>query len=67
MRELRVSLAALEAVLARLDQLGAGIAAIHVDAAISQLKNNLEIVVEDDPRAGSDVASCQSECPPFLP
>ena len=33
----------LEDVLDRLDELGAGIAAIHVDAAIAQLQANIEV------------------------
>lgn len=44
--ELRSSLVSLEAVLETLDRIGAGIAAIHVDAAIDQLRNNLEVVDE---------------------
>ena len=44
--ELQSSLVALEKVLETLDRIGAGIAAIHVDAAIDQLRNNLEIVEE---------------------
>jgi hypothetical protein len=40
--ELRECVSALGHVLARLDRLGAGIAAIHVDAAIEQLKNNID-------------------------
>ena len=42
--ELKRSLATLEDVLQTLDTVGAGIAAIHVDAAINQLKSNMEAV-----------------------
>jgi len=34
---------ALEDVLRRLDEIGAGIAAIHVDAAIAQLRKNIDV------------------------
>lgn len=37
----------LERVLASLDTAGAGIAAIHVNAAIEQLKKNLSVVAAD--------------------
>lgn len=40
----------LHTTLQRLDQLGAGIAAIHVNAAIEQLSSNLEMIR----RTGSD-------------
>ena len=42
--ELKRSLATLEDVLQTLDAVGARIAAIHVDAAINQLKSNVEAV-----------------------
>lgn len=38
----------LEITLFRLDCLGAGIAAIHVDAAIQQLRENIRLVDEAD-------------------
>ena len=41
--ELQESLAALDKVLETLDRIGAVIAAIHVDAAIDQLRNNLDL------------------------
>ena len=40
----------LEDVLQRLDAIGAGIAAIHVDAAIAQLRGNIETEA-DSPRS----------------
>ena len=67
MRELRHCLSTLEAVLANLDHLGAGIAAIHVDAAVNQLKGNLEVIIEDSIGAAQPTTPCQSECRPFLP
>lgn len=42
--ELRECLRALELTLERLDDVGAGIAAIHVDAAIQQLHTNLQTI-----------------------
>ena len=53
--DLRLCQRALERVLATLDSTGAGIAAIHVDAAIEQLKKNLALAkvirpgIEDTP------------------
>ncbi len=41
--ELQESLVALDKVLETLDRIGAGIVAIHVDAAIDQLRNNLDL------------------------
>ena len=38
----------LEMTLCRLDCLGAGIAAIHVDAAIQQLRENIRLIEEAD-------------------
>ena len=61
--DLTNSVATLEVVLSRLDRIGAGIAAIHVDAAISQLRNNLEIIAEDDWNVGSCALNCPSEHP----
>lgn len=64
---LQDSVRALENVLETLDLVGAGIAAIHVDAAINQLKNNLDGIEQD---AGDPIKSafaCQSEWPPYLP
>ena len=43
------SLVALDRVLETLDRIGAGIAAIHVDAAIDQLRNNLEVCEAQEP------------------
>lgn len=64
--ELEASLATLETVLEKLDDIGAGIAAIHIDAAINQLKNNIEVIGlnQSDPHAIH--AQCSSETPPFL-
>ena len=59
--ELKHSLAALEDILCRLDRIGAGIAAIHVDAAINQLKNNMEVIAEDRLNVADDTAPCPSE------
>ena len=42
--EFHECLAVLERTLQRLDLLGAGIAAIHVNAAIEQLKGNIEAI-----------------------
>lgn len=42
--DLKHCLRELEGVLALLDKAGAGIAAIHVNAAIEQLKKNLQVV-----------------------
>ena len=42
---------ALEGVLEKLDQFGAGIAAVHVNAAIEQLRSNLAIVNDNEARA----------------
>lgn len=60
--DLTDSVATLEVVLAKLDRIGAGIAAIHVDAAIGQLRNNLEIIADENwqPR---DAQTCPSEYP----
>lgn len=41
-------MAVLEEQLARLDTLGAGIAAVHVNAAIEQLRDNLQTLRESD-------------------
>ena len=51
MIELKDCLLKLESALETLDRVGAGIAAIHVDAAIEQLQGNIDIVVDD----GGDV------------
>ena len=40
--ELKSCIGDLEIVLQKLDRIGAGIAAIHVDAALVQLRNNLD-------------------------
>lgn len=50
--ELRQCQQALEQVLATLDSAGAGIAAIHVNAAIEQLKKNLALVKTAGPGIG---------------
>ena len=46
--DFRVILTALEEQLLKLDELGAGIAAIHVDAAIEQLRSNLAKMEQSD-------------------
>lgn len=43
-REIQARIYALEGELGKLDDLGAGIAAIHVNAAIEQLRSNLSVV-----------------------
>lgn len=60
---LKSSLASLESVLHTLDEVGAGIAAIHVDAAINQLRGNIEVTVDAyaPPHANGDW--CASEHP----
>lgn len=65
--KLKQSLASLEAILETLDELGAGIAAIHVDAAINQLKSNLEVVTDECLTAVLSMPSCPSEHPVGLP
>lgn len=67
LEELKESIATLEGILATLDLIGAGIAAIHVDAAINQLQNNLEFIEEDAGIPSSLTPACQSEHPPYLP
>ncbi len=47
--ELKNCQSALKETLARLDSLGAGIAAIHVNAAIESLANNIAIRTTDSP------------------
>ncbi len=47
--ELQESVVALDKVLETLDRIGAGIAAIHVDAAIDQLRNNLDLCEAQGP------------------
>lgn len=57
--ELRYCIDDLEDVLAKLDAIGAGIAAIHVDAAIEHLRGNLanvEAQASNDCDLGSDQA-----------
>lgn len=61
--QLKSSIAALKDVLGTLDDLGAGIAAIHVDAAINQLKNNLEVVTDETLPAPGIAMSWPSEFP----
>ena len=61
--ELTRSLTLLEDILATLDQVGAGIAAIHVDAAINQLKNNLDAVGGQDLLTARTTETCPSEHP----
>ena len=61
--KLRQSLTCLETVLDTLDEIGAGIAAIHVDAAVNQLKNNLEVIGDDRKGAGPGNSGCPSEHP----
>lgn len=67
LEDLRSSIFTLEAVLETLDQIGAGIAAIHVDAAINQLKNNLEVIGRSNATPVPMHKACQSECPPYTP
>ncbi len=64
---MKASLSTLETVLDRLDRIGAGIAAIHVDAAINQLKNNLDVVTTDESVERSGSHRCPSEHTPHLP
>ncbi|MEE4200668.1 hypothetical protein [Erythrobacter sp.] len=55
LHELHFCLAKLDGVLERLDRIGAGIAAIHVDAAIHHLRDNLDAVEQGGPcRPGED-------------
>ena len=61
--DLRTSVAALESVLAKLDHIVAGIAAIHVDAAICQLTNNLEVIAEHGCHFDENEQNCPSEYP----
>lgn len=61
--QLKSSIAALKDVLGTLDDLGAGIAAIHVDAAINQLKNNLEVVTDETLPAPGIAMSWHSDHP----
>lgn len=44
----------LQNILGRLDAVGAGIAAIHVNAAIEQLGKNLQCVMVDEDNAGGE-------------
>lgn len=60
---LKASLTSLESVLQTLDEIGAGIAAIHVDAAITQLRNNIEVVIDNTAAATGISGSCASEQP----
>lgn len=46
MVELQKCSDSLEVVLLTLDSVGAGIAAIHVDAAITQLRGNIDLAIE---------------------
>lgn len=61
--ELKNSLTLLEDILTTLDQVGAGIAAIHVDAAINQLKSNLQAIGEQGALTMFEHPSCPSEHP----
>lgn len=64
--KLTTSLASLEVVLQTLDELGAGIAAIHVDAAINQLRSNIEILIDPTKPSGDFDGPCGNEQPiPF--
>lgn len=58
---LQQSLASLEEVLDTLDELGAGIAAIHVDAAVNQLKNNLDVIADESTPVDTKSFDCPSE------
>lgn len=61
--KLRLSLASLEIVLKTLDEVGAGIAAIHVDAAINQLRGNIDVVLDASALRQAAGGSCASEQP----
>ena len=65
--ELKRCLTSLEDILASLDKVGAGIAAIHVDAAINQLKNNLDVITAEGALSELGQAACPSEHPVGLP
>lgn len=53
----------LKSVLRTLDKIGAGIAAIHVDAAINQLQLNIEDMTQRQAASRSDPLDCLSEHP----
>ncbi|QFT77819.1 hypothetical protein FIU90_09755 [Erythrobacter sp. THAF29] len=57
--EIQAIIYALESELQRLDALGAGIAAIHVNAAIEQLRSNLAIVNDNSLGAFDPSMLCQ--------
>ena len=61
--ELEQCVCTLEEVLVSLDTIGAGIAAIHVDAAINQLKTNLENLHVARVRQNQASNACLSEHP----
>lgn len=61
LNELRHCVGALELVLAKLDRIGAGIAAIHVDAAIDQLRNNIDVVIPCDAEGREQALICLHE------
>lgn len=67
LRGLKDSIATLENVLETLDMIGAGIAAIHVDAAVNQLRNNLDTIAQHGVEPDGLALACQSEVPPYLP
>lgn len=60
---LKDSVESLRDILSTLDQIGAGIAAIHVDAAIHQLESNIEVVAGQSFLAEVNSQSCPSEHP----
>ncbi len=61
--ELKRCLTSLEDILTALDKVGAGIAAIHVDAAINQLKNNLDVITTEGTVLDLGLPTCPSEHP----
>ena len=58
--ELKSCIGDLEIVLEKLDKLGAGIAAIHVDAALVQLHNNLDSAQDASTQFPSEFCGFQS-------
>jgi hypothetical protein len=56
----------LEGALASLDHLGAGLAAIHVNAAIEQLASNLEMIEKALQKSGDQSLSCPNGRPQMI-
>ena len=65
--DLRQCLSSLETILNTLDRIGAGIAAIHVDAAINQLEQNIEVIADRHSNSLHSLHPCPSEHPVGLP